>query len=169
MTATLYRSENKKRGWGFEAYELEERHLQAIDLLSAGLTMQSVAECVGVTGQTIHNWKRNPTFKKALAKAIGMDAELHRCDLIRLYGKALNKVDQLLDSKNEHIRLQAGRLIMEAHQATIRLAEEQEMLKALEARLDAIQEAANGGTALALNGADDAEFVELDNSENGHS
>ena len=161
MTATLYRSDNKKRGWGFEAYPLEDRHKQAVELLAAGLTTATVGDCLGVTGQTIINWKRNPTFKKELAELIGVDAELHKSELVRLYGKSMERVNKLLDSKNEHIVLQAARLVMEAHQATVRLAEEQEMLQALERRMDELQAAAANGVAVLPPEAEDAEFEEL--------
>ena len=169
MTATIEKPAKAKRGWGFEAYDLDERHKQAVELLAAGLSTTSVAECLGVTHQTIVNWKRNPTFKAELAELIGIDATLHKFELIRLYGKSMERVNKLLDSKNEHIVLQAARLVMEAHQATVRLAEEQEMLAALEARMDAIQAASLGADAPMLEPADDAEFTELDNTENGHS
>ena len=165
MTATLEKATKLRKGWGFDAYELNEQQKQAVELFAAGLSNASVAECSGVSLQTVHNWKRNPTFKAELAELIGIDAQLHKCELIRLYGKSMERVNKLLDSKNEHIVLQAARLVMEAHQATVRLAEEQEMLQALEARMDAIQEASAQGSIGALEAADDAEFIELDNTE----
>ena len=153
--------------YGIKPYKLEAKHEKAVELLAAGLSSSSVAECVGVTQPTIINWKRNPHFRKALADTIGIDAELHKVELIRLYGKAMDRVDALLDSKNEHIRLQAGRLVFEAHQATIRMAEELEMVRALEERMDELQAAAANGQTVLLDASEDAEFVELDDAENG--
>ena len=151
--------------WGTTAYELEERHEQAVQMLAAGLSTASAAEAIGVDQATVTYWKRNPIFKRALADAIGMDAELHKFELIRLYAKAQQRVDELLDSKNEQIRLQASRLIFEAHAATIRLAEEQQVLAELEQRMDAIAEAAGASSTAILQAAEDAEFEELDNNE----
>jgi hypothetical protein len=152
------RRNNPEERWGIKPYALEERHEKAIELLSCGFSTAAAGECLGVTSTTISYWKRNPIFRDRLAEVIGIDATLHKTELVRLYGKSLERVDALLDSKNEQVRLQASRLIMEAHAATVRLAEEREMLSALEARMDALQSAADAGQPL----LEEAEIVDVE-------
>ena len=64
-----------------------------------------------------------------------VDADLHGVRLKALYGKALDRVDKLLDDPSPHIRIQAARLAFEAEQNIARALEEQQMLHSLEQRM----------------------------------
>lgn len=121
-----------------KAKRLSSPQKEAVRLLAAGLGMGCVADTVGCDPVTIRNWKRLPQFKVALAEAIEIDAEMHRFEIKALYGKSIQRVNELIDDKNPQIALAACKLAFEAEQNILRIAEETEMLKALESRMDAL-------------------------------
>ena len=158
-----------KRRAGVAPYELNAEQVTAVELIAAGLSNHCIAESLGVSNATITLWRRNPVFRERLAEAVGVDAEIHSFRLKAVYGAALDRCAQLMKSRNEHIALGATRLIMENYQSVLRQTEELEMVRALEAKMDELSAAASNGSMGALDAADDAEFIELDNTENGHS
>ena len=133
---------------------------EAVRLMAAGIGTLCIADTVGCEVQTIRNWKKLPQFKVALAEAIEIDAELHRFELKALYGKALQRVSELIDDKNPQIALAASKLVFDAEQNILRIAEEQEVLKQLETRMDAL--ASNG----IIPGAEEVIDVEEANDSN---
>ena len=111
---------------------------------------------------TINNWKKKDNFRVALAEEINIDAELHGFELKAIYGKAIYRVSELIqDSRIRRLQLQACKLAFEAEQNILRIAEETEMLKALESRMDAL---ANNGI---IPPADEVIDVEEANGANG--
>jgi len=145
---------------------LDERHLKAVELLAAGLAPKGVADTVGVTTQQLSMWRKKPAFKLALSEAMQIDADVHGARLQLLYGKALDRVSDLLDDPSPHIRVQAARLAFEAQQNIARVIEEQKMMEALEARMDALAEAgAIGGTFEPIQ---DAEIIEEEPIDDQH-
>lgn len=128
--------------------ELTPRERKAVQLFCAGLSLRCVAETIGVSSGTVQKWKRNPAFRQALAEAMDLEGEIHNFELRQLFGKALKRVDDLLDDKNPHIRVQAARLALEAHSSILRMAEEREMIEALEGRMDALAANAAHGAHL---------------------
>lgn len=121
---------------------LSSTQKKAVKLLAAGLTSGCVADALGTTQTTIIAWKKKDNFKIALSEEINIDSELHRFELKAIYGKAIYRVSELIEDKNPSIALAACKLAFEAEQNIMRIAEETEMLKALESRMDAL--AANG-------------------------
>lgn len=111
-------------------------------MLATGMVTQCVADALGCTRNTIVTWKKKDNFRIALAEEIDIDAELHRFELKAIYGKAIYRVSQLIEDPNPQIAIQACKLAFEAEQNIMRIAEETEMLKALESRMDAL--ASNG-------------------------
>lgn len=124
---------------------LDKRQKRAIELLSAGLDPIGVADAVGVTPTTLRVWRTKPRFKQELADSMEIDADLHGVRLKRLYGKALDRVDKLLDDPDPKVQVQAARLAFEAEQNIARALEEQAMLRSLEERMDALAQAGFGG------------------------
>ena len=113
----------------------------AVELMAAGLNNHSIADTIGCDIVTIRRWKTLPQFKVALSEAIEIDAELHRFELKALYGKAIQRVSQLVDDKNPQVALAACKLAFEAEQNILRIAEETAMLRQLEERMDALTQA----------------------------
>jgi hypothetical protein len=72
-----------------------------------------VAKQVGVTRQTIHNWRQNPKFQahlQALRKDLGTMLQ-DRLSSMAL--KALDTIDDLLSSKDARIRLSAAKAVIQ--------------------------------------------------------
>lgn len=124
---------------------LDKRQKKAVELLAAGLDPLGVADSVGVTSQTLRMWRHKPRFKQELADSMEIDADLHGVRLKRLYGKALDRVDKLLDDPDPKVQVQAARLAFEAEQNIARALEEQAMLRSLEERMDALAQVGFGG------------------------
>ena len=137
---------------------LDSRQKKAVELLCAGLVPKCVCEALGITNSTLQKWRSKPAFKWALSDAMQVDADLHGMRLRQLFGKALDRVNDLLDDKNPHIRLQAARLAFEAEMQICRVAEEQEALKALEQRMEELAHAAIHGSM--PNDVHEAEIIE---------
>ena len=113
-----------------------------------------------MTGATIRNWKKLPLFKAELAEAINLKAESSNYKLHFLFRKSLDTCDQLMDSKNEHIRLGAARLAAESYSAIVRAAEEKQLLVEMEARMEQLQSNMQQAQPI-LEAAQDADFEEL--------
>ena len=146
---------------------LDDRQSKAVELLSAGLAPKGVADTIGITTQQLATWRKKPSFKLALSEAMQIDADVHGARLQLLYGKALDRVSDLLDDPSPHIRVQAARLAFEAQQNIARVIEEQKMMEALEARMDALAEAgAIGGGA--FEPIQDAEIIEEEPIDDEH-
>ena len=125
---------------------LDSRQLKAVELLCAGLSPKCVADSVGVGTKALDTWRKKPAFKVAISEGMNLDAELHGARLQALFGKAVERVSELLDDPSPHIRVQAARLAFEAQAQIARVAEEAEMMKQLEARMDALAEVGMAGT-----------------------
>lgn len=140
--------------------KLTKQQKQAIDLLAKGWAVETVADGVQVTGATIRNWKKLPQFKAELAEAINLNAEASNYKLHRLFRKSLETCDQLMDSKNEHIKLGAARLAAESYAAIVRAAEDKQLLVEMEARMESLQASMQTAQPI-LEAAQDADFQEL--------
>ncbi|WP_413746084.1 hypothetical protein [Synechococcus sp. MIT S9507] len=137
---------------------LTSKQKKSVELLCAGLSPLCVADTVGISVDALKKWRKLPSFRVAVSEMMEVDTELHGVRLKALYGKALERVDALLDDKNPHIRLQAARLAFEAEQNIARVFEEQQMLQALEQRMEQLAEAAIHGPI--PNEVHDAEIIE---------
>ena len=115
---------------------LTKKQKKAVDLLCAGLAPKIVADTLGISGDGLNKWRKLPAFKVALSEEMQVDADLHGVRLRALYGKAITRVSELLDDPSPHIRVQAARLAFEAEQNIMRVAEEAQMMRALEERMD---------------------------------
>ncbi len=146
---------------------LDSRQKKAVQLLCAGLAPKCVADTIGVGTDALTTWRKKPAFKVAVAEAMQIDADLHGVRLKALYGKALDRVSELLDDPSPHIRVQAARLAFEAEQNIARVIEEQQMLKGLEERMDAIAQMGIGGGA--FEAIQDAEIISEEPIHDDHS
>jgi DNA-binding XRE family transcriptional regulator len=73
-----------------------------------------VAKLVGVTRQTIHNWRKDPRFQAHL-QALRRDLGTMLQDrLSSMAIKALDTIDDLLSSKDARIRLAAAKAVIRA-------------------------------------------------------
>lgn len=136
---------------------LTAKQKKAVDLLCAGLAPKIVADTIGMSTDGLARWRKLPAFKVALSEVMQVDTELHGVRLRALYGKAIDRVSELLDDPSPHIRVQAARLAFEAEQNIMRVAEEAQMMRALEERMD--QLAAGGAPPSLFEPIEDAEII----------
>ena len=136
---------------------LTAKQKKAVDLLCAGLAPKCVADTLGISGDGLNKWRKLPAFKVALSEVMQVDTDLHGVRLRALYGKAIDRVSELLDDPSPHIRVQAARLAFEAEQNIMRVAEEAQMMRALEERMD--QLAAGGAPPSLFEPIQDAEII----------
>ena len=87
---------------------MTSKQQKAIELLVSGdfNTYEEIAEHVKVSRKTLYNWRREEKFTKELSKEINLK-------LTRIVPKALNKIERLIDSDNEHIALMAAKNILD--------------------------------------------------------
>lgn len=87
---------------------------RAIILMARGLNISEVAKEVGVSEQTIYNWKRDDLFVSALrAETMSCLMDCRR-SLGALAARAIETLADLLSSENPHVRLKAATSIMAA-------------------------------------------------------
>jgi DNA-binding transcriptional MerR regulator len=138
--------------------KLTPKKKECARLLGQGFTIGMVGPALGVSPGTIKLWKKEPEFQEALREEINLRAEASNYKLHDLFRKSLETCEELMASKNEHIRLGAARLAAESYTAIARVAEERQLLEAIEARMDQLQ--ANVATAAPiLAAAEDADFT----------
>lgn len=90
-----------------------KRELRVIWLLAAGNPIAEVAILTGVSERTIYRRLREPEFQAALIEAREVMVDQAIGDLASSTGKATQTLKELLDSKNERVRLMAAdRIIM---------------------------------------------------------
>jgi hypothetical protein len=95
--------------------ELTSQQVATIDLLIAGAGLTETAEKVGVSRQILWQWKiRNPLFIAVLNEK---RQELWGQQLERLrslVGKAIDVLEEVLDSQNERLKVQVALHILRA-------------------------------------------------------
>lgn len=161
---TLLEEKNQIRAARAMTKDLTTVQKKAVKLLATGLTIDCVAGACACTSATIHNWKKKDNFRIALAEEIDIDAELHRFELKAIYGKAIYRVSELIEDRNPQVALAACKLAFEAEQNILRIAEETEMLRALESRMD--QLAVGGAPPSLFEPAQDVEVISDTTTDN---
>jgi len=145
----------------------QDQRDQAVELFAKGYAVQMIAGALNLDMNTVRYMKDKPAFKKKLAEAINLRAESSNYKLHNLYRNSLETVQELLGSKNDHIRLGAARLACESYAAIAKHAEEQQLLQQMESRMEQLQ--ANMQTALPIIETYDAEFRELPPASLNHN
>jgi transposase-like protein len=85
----------------------DPKWLQAVELVAMGQhTLEEIYTTVGVSRDTLYRWKREPDFVQDVKDKMVVIFE----DLIP---KAIATVEELLDSTNQKVRLEAAKLILD--------------------------------------------------------
>lgn len=87
-----------------EVEEMEARKLKALEILVSGdyRTYEEVADRLKINRRTLYNWRNEEEFSKELDRRI-------RIVVGGIAPRALKKLDELIDSKNEQVALQAAK------------------------------------------------------------
>ena len=100
------------------AQGLTPQQEQAAESITAGLSVQEVADRLGVHRTTLWHWRNLETFQ-AYLNALRADAQSHRVLAIgALQEKAIQTVQQLLESKSEGVALRAAALVPSSAKAS---------------------------------------------------
>ena len=120
---------------------LSPRQLRAIELIAIGSTQSATAKTIGVSEQTVSKYMQDPDFQAALREKVEQIAEPARLLYMAQALKAADVNAELLDSKNDNVRLGAVRDVM------ARVFESSEHVEALPEDLDAeiMSEVHDGG------------------------
>ena len=92
-----------------EKQALKDQQLFAIPHILAGKTDAQVAEAVGVARETVNRWRNHDhDFQRELRQSREAHLDSHMMALTRVNKKAVDVLENLLDSDDEQIRLRAA-------------------------------------------------------------
>jgi hypothetical protein len=93
---------------------LTAKQLAAVGLLAAGKAYTDVAAELGVDRKTVWSWRRDPAFAAALSAELEDLREAIQTRVLALADKALNALEQTLDSgDSDSARVAAARLVLD--------------------------------------------------------
>ena len=96
------------------ATKTEQKQRQAIPLFLLGKTDAEVAETIGVSRQTIWNWKRTTDFTHDIVEAGEQLLAEHTVAIAELVGEAIGAMSDLLHSDDEDRKFKAAVTVLES-------------------------------------------------------
>ncbi len=91
-----------------------EKQELALELMLIGQTDTEIAKTLGITRQTLYNWRNlDARFMNALAERQALMREMAQNGLLELTEGALEAVREALKDKDNRVRLQAARLVLD--------------------------------------------------------
>ena len=88
--------------------KLSEKQEQMIQLILMGKNNTEIAAELGVCRQTVVSWRQDWDFKEILQREVVLLRESRRAELVLLHKKAYQAMHDLLESKEESIKLKAA-------------------------------------------------------------
>lgn len=95
--------------------QLSPNQEKAALLLATGMKQKDVATNTDVTPATLCNWRQMPEFNAAMNRNLTIMLGGARDRLIGLSGATVDSLNDLLNSENEHIKLQACKIALSAN------------------------------------------------------
>jgi len=108
------------------------RKALALEVLSSGLSVEKASEVSHVSRQTIYNWLSQKSFKNELRKRQSVLFQSLSKRLMNITVKALQVLEDCLDSRNENIRLRASGIAISSLKNIMELADFEERITELE-------------------------------------
>lgn len=94
--------------------ELDDRQLEAIELLSKGETVSNTAKIVGVNRKTIAAWKKQDKFMAELDKCVALLKKIGRDKIIQNVEQSIeNIIDLANNSSDPRVKLQANKYLVD--------------------------------------------------------
>ncbi len=90
-----------------------ERVVELMTDVDQPLSVKAIAEDVGVAQITLRKWQKRPEFAKMLDKVTGAQLTHLRHTAIVKADRALQTIDELMDSESEDMRLRAANRMLE--------------------------------------------------------
>lgn len=89
-------------------YQLDAKQAKALDLLLVGKTVTEAAAETGVSRETVSRWRnKDATFQAAYNAAMKSSWEAGRAKLLEARLKAVERLAELVDSKDERMAFKA--------------------------------------------------------------
>jgi len=111
---------------------IKTRKALALEVLSSGFSVEKASEVSHVSRQTIYNWLSQEGFKNELRKRQSILFQSLSKRLMNITVKALQVLEDCLDSRNESIRLRASGIALSSLKNVIDTADIEDRLTALE-------------------------------------
>lgn len=127
--------------------ELEPKQQQAIIALLTQPTITGAAESIGINPKTLHEWLKQPDFREAYAEARDQTMDQAITRLQQAISKAIDTLIAIMgsDLAKDAARVTAARTILDMAFKAYELEQIAERLTKLEARLEGLNEQAQGG------------------------
>ncbi len=94
-----------------------------------------IAEKVKVSERTLYNWFRDPNFARELEKERRYWSKRALDTFLFRFAKASKVLDELMESKNEVIKLKACQAVVNFHFKVLEFLDHEDQIKALDERL----------------------------------
>lgn len=110
--------------------------LQAIELLASGKRIEECALVIGVSRRTVHNWLNDPEFLSALDTRKSENVSALNDRLINLNDKALDVLEECMNSRNEQARLRSASIVIGKYHEALEASEIKAQIERINKRLD---------------------------------
>lgn len=115
---------------------MRSNKLQAIELLAHGSSIEDCSQVIGVTRRSIHNWLNDPEFSKVFDVRKHEIIQELNTRMIGLNKKALDVIEECLESESENIRLRSASLLHSRYFEALEASEIMEAIERINARID---------------------------------
>jgi len=116
--------------------QLTSKQERALLLTLEGKTTRDIAQSLGMSERTVYQWTLNPEFQKQLREEKNKIREAALDRLKQLVGKAVERLEGLLASESDSVKLRACVAILDYTLKAKELEEVEERLTALEKKME---------------------------------
>lgn len=94
--------------------DLNEKQVNAINMLTSGKTIEEVANSLNLNINTIYRWKRSRSFKRALREQQNQVFDKLTIELSKLGTEAINVLNNIMiNASSESLKLKASMFIID--------------------------------------------------------
>ncbi len=115
---------------------MKAKHQKAIELLASGKRIEECALSVGVSRRSIYNWLNDQEFKSALDARKSEIIKALNDRLISMNGKALDVIDECMNSRNEAIRLKSASIVINKYGEALEVSDIKSQIERINKRID---------------------------------
>jgi len=114
---------------------MKAKHQKAIELLASGKRIEECALSVGVSRRSIYNWLNDQEFKSALDARKSEIIKALNDRLISMNGKALDVIDECMNSRNEAIRLKSASIVINKYGEALEVSDIKSQIERINKRI----------------------------------
>jgi len=117
---------------------MRAKQAQALELLALGASIEDASQEVSISRRSIHNWLNDPVFKKALEERKREIIEILNARMIGLNVRALDVLEDCMNSRNESIRLRSASFLASKLYESIEMSEVRDAIERINERIDQV-------------------------------